>query len=167
VFGELLDMSVQHAGVQFKMVDGSRVPFSKQKNTQVVTVTTNPKTFILDTFLYLAKQQGLENPQLSPLLVQNTGADVANMKIQSLVQGMKGFAASAEANGMFGKTDLAGFTNSADFLNKFWQRYQEKAMIDIQGKKRDKAQTPDAIARADNDRKKILQGLKMVQGYFQ
>ena len=39
-------------------------------------------------------------------------------------------------------------------------------MIDIQGKKRDKAQTPDAIARAEEYRKKILQGLKMVKGYF-
>ena len=40
-------------------------------------------------------------------------------------------------------------------------------MIDVEGKKRDKASTPDAIARAENDRKKILQGLKTVQGYFQ
>jgi len=67
---------------------------------------------------------------------------------------------------MFGKTDLANFSSAGDFLNKFWQRYEEKAMIDIQGKKRDKAQTPDAVARAEEDRKKILQGLKMVKGYF-
>ena len=166
VFGELLDMSIQHAGVQLKVVDGQRVPFSKQKDTQVVTVTTSPETFILDTFMYLAQQQGLEQPQVSPMLKQFPGNNIEDVKINKLVQGMKGFAASAEANGMFGKTDLANFSSAGDFLNKFLQRYEEKAMIDIQGKKRDKAQTPDAIARAEEDRKKILQGLKMVKGYF-
>ena len=64
------------------------------------------------------------------------------------------------------KGDLKNFSGSEDFLNKFWQRYQEKAMIDVQGKKRDKAQTPAAIARAESDKQKILQGLTTVQGYF-
>ena len=53
-----------------------------------------------------------------------------------------------------------------DFIGKFWQRYEEKAQIDIAGKKRDKAQTPEAKARAEQDRQKIQQGLDMVQGLF-
>lgn len=166
VFGELLDMSVQHAGVQLKIVDGQRVPFSKQKNTQVVTVTTSADTFILDTFVYLAQQQGIQDASISPLLKQFPGNDIADVKISKLVQGMKGFAASAQANSMFGRSDLSKFTSSEDFLNKFYQRYEQKAMIDVAGQKRDKAQTPDAIARADQDRKKILQGLNTVKGYF-
>ena len=39
-------------------------------------------------------------------------------------------------------------------------------MIDVAGKKRDKAQTPEAIARAEQDRQKILAGLKQVKAYF-
>jgi hypothetical protein len=39
-------------------------------------------------------------------------------------------------------------------------------MIDIAGKKRDKATTPDAVARANADREKIQQGLNMVKGLF-
>jgi hypothetical protein len=39
-------------------------------------------------------------------------------------------------------------------------------MIDVAGKTRDKAQTPDAIARANADREKILKGLDMVKGLF-
>ena len=167
VFGELMDMSIQHAGVQLKMVDGERVPFSKQKDVEVVTVTTDPMKFILDTFKYLAQQQGINKPRIHPMLKQFSGNDINDVRIEKLVNGIKGFAISAEANGMFGNGDLAKFGSAADYLNTFWNRYKEKAMIDIEGKKRDKAATPDAIARAENDRNKILQGLSMVQGYFQ
>ena len=52
VLGELLDMSIQHAGVQLKVIDGAHVPFSKQKGTETVTVTTNPETFLLDILKY-------------------------------------------------------------------------------------------------------------------
>lgn len=166
VFGELLDMSIQHAGVQLKVIDNERVPFSKQKDTQVITVTTNPESFILDTFKYLAKQQGIDKPRIVPALKTYGGVQIEQVSIKNLVQGMKAFAASAEANDMFGKGDLKNFSSAADFLNKFWNRYQEKAMIDVAGKKRDKAQTPAAVARAESDKQKILQGLETVQGYF-
>lgn len=167
VLGELMDMSIQHAGVQLKTVDGEQVPFSKQKGVEVVTVTTSPKTFILDTFNWIAQQQGIKSPKVHSLLKQYPGADIDNAKIANLVNGVKGFAASAEANGLFGQGPLTKYSSASDFLSAFWNRYEEKAMIDVQGKKRDKAQTPDAIARAENDRKKILQGLETVRGYFQ
>jgi hypothetical protein len=166
VFGELMDLSVQHAGVQLKIQDGQHVPFSKQKDTEVVTVTTNPATFILDTFVYLAKQQGINRPRISPELKQFSGNDINDVKIAKLVAGMKGFAQSCEANDMFGKGALSRYSSASDFVQAFWNRYQEKAMIDVAGKKRDKAQTPDAVARAENDREKILTGLNMVKGLF-
>ena len=166
VFGELLDMSIQHAGVQLKVVDDQRVSFSKQKDTKVVTVTISPETFILDTFLYLAQQAGIKSPRVDQMLKKFPGNNIEDVKIQNMVRGVKGFADSAEENNMFGRGDLANFSNAQDFMQKFWQRYEEKAMIDVAGKKRDKAQTPDAIARAENDRNKILQGLAQVKGYF-
>ena len=166
VLGELLDLSIQHAGVQLKVQDGSHVPFSKQKDTQVITVTTNPDTFIYDTFKYEAQQLGIKNPKIDPMLKQFPGNDINNVKISNLVNGVKGFARSCEINKMFGHGDFANFTDAQDFINKFWQRYNEKAQIDIAGKKRDKATTPDAIARAKSDREKIQQGLDMVQGLF-
>lgn len=167
VLGELLDISIQHAGVQLKVQAGQHVPFSKQKDVEVVTVTTNPETYILDLFNYEAQQLGIKNPQISPLLKKFPGNDINDVKISKLVNGVKGFAQSAQVNKMFGHGDFAGFTSADDFMQKFWQRYEEKAMIDIAGKKRDKAQTPDAIARANADREKIQQGLDMVKGYFQ
>lgn len=165
VLGELLDISIQHAGVQLKVIDDQHVPFSKQKGTTTVTVTTNPETYILDLFRYEAKQMGVA-PKISPLLKQFPGNDINDVKISKLVNGVKGFAQSAEASGMMGQGDFAKFTSAQDFMQQFWARYNEKAQIDIAGKKRDKAQTPDAIARANADREKIQQGLDMVQGYF-
>jgi len=166
VFGELLDLSIQHAGVQLKVVDGQHVPFSKQKGTEIKTVTTDPETFILDTFVYIAREQGINNPKIGPLLKQNAGNDINNVKISRLVNGIKGFAQSCEINKIFGRGELANYTDAADFINKFWERYNEKAQIDIAGKKRDKATTPEAQARAEQDRLKIQQGLDMVREYF-
>jgi hypothetical protein len=165
VLGELLDISIQHAGVQLKVIDNQHVPFSKQKGTQVVTITTNPSTYILDLFNYEAQQQGVQ-PRIDSLLKQFPGNDLNDVKIAKLVNGVKGFARSAEASGMMGQGDFANFSSAQDFIQQFWQRYEEKAMIDIAGKKRDKAQTPDAIARAEQDRQKIQQGLDMVRGLF-
>jgi len=168
VTGELLDMSIQHAGVQLKVVDNQRVSFSKQKDTQTVTVTTNPNTWLLDIFKYEVQQAGgdLGLVKVDPLLKQNTGSDINNIKISILVNGVKGLARSFEMNNMFGQGNLAKFASADDFLSQFVRRYEEKAMIDVQGKKRDKAETPQAIARAEEDKKKILSGLEMVKGLF-
>ena len=101
-----------------------------------------------------------------PALKTYGGVRIEQVNIENMVRGVKAFAASAEANNMFGQGDLKKYSSAEDFLNKFLQRYEEKAMIDVQGKKRDKAQTPAAIARAESDKQKILQGLETVQGYF-
>ena len=167
VLGELLDMSIQHAGVQLKVADGQRVSFSKQKNVELITVTINPKTFIYDIFQYEAQQiLGQKSANLDDLLRQYPGNDITDVKISKLVNGVKGLANSFEQNKMFGKGNLARFSNAADFLNKFLTRYEEKANIDINAAKRDKAETPEAKARAAEDRKKVQQGLDMVKSLF-
>jgi hypothetical protein len=166
VLGELLDMSIQHAGVQLKVVDGQHVPFSKQKDTTTVTVTTNPETFILDIFNYEAKQLGVKRPKIDTALKQFPGNDVEDVKIFKLVNGIKGFARSCELNNMFGQGNLAKFNSASDFIKDFWRRYEEKAMMDISNKKRDKAATPQARARAESDRQKVKQGVETVKGYF-
>jgi hypothetical protein len=166
VLGDLLDLSIQHAGVQLKVVDGQHVPFSKQKDTQVVTVSTDPERFIYDIFTYEAKQLGIKNPQLDTLIKQFPGNDINDVKISKLVKGVQGLALSFELNNMYGQGDLSKFSSAEDFINKFLERYTEKAMIDINAKKRDKAATPEAQARAEADKQKVQSGLDIVRGYF-
>lgn len=164
--GEILDMSIQHAGVQLKVVDDQHVPFSKQKGTKTITVTTSPETFLLDMFKYEAKQLGVNQPAVDDLLKQYPGNDVNDVRIEKIANGIKGLARSFEINGMYGQGDLANFASAADFVSKFVARYEEKAMLDVNAKKRDKAATPQAIARAEDDRNKVLAGLQKVKGYF-
>ena len=166
VLGELLGMSIQHAGVQIKTQNGQQVPFSKQKDVKVQTLTKSPKTFIYDIFQFEATRILGKPANVDPLLRDNPGADISNMKIAILVNGVKGLANSFEQNGMFGRGSLGGFSSAQDFLAKFAQRYEEKAMEDINAKKRDKAETPEAKARAAADRSKVQQGLDMVKSLF-
>ena len=170
VLGELLDMSIQHAGVQLKVQAGQRVSFSKQKDVEVKTITIDPENYIMDIFRYeyehITGRPVNSQVYIDPLLKDNPGNNPLEVKISRLVQGVRGFARSCQKNGLFGQGDLAKFESAQDFVRQFWQRYEEKAMIDVAGKKRDKAQTPDAIARANSDREKILQGLATVKGYF-
>lgn len=161
VLGELLGMSIQHAGVQLKVRDGQQVAFTQRKDTEVVTVTTNPKTFVADILKYLKKDAIID-----PLLKQYPGVNTDEVKISYLVNAVKGLAKSFEVNNMYGQGPLAEFTSAEDFLSKFWARYSEKAMNEINSAKRDKASTPEAIARAEEDKRKVLQGLEMVKGLF-
>ena len=170
VLGELLGMSIQHAGVQLKTIDGVQVPFSKQKGTEVVTLTINPASFIYDIFRYEYQQItgnrfGKDTP-IDPLLVRFRGNDISDVKISKLANGIKGLARSFEMNGMFGKGNLAKFASAQDFIDQFVARYEEKAMLDVNAKKREKAETPEAKARAESDKQKVLQGLAMVKGLF-
>ena len=170
VLGEMLMMSIQHAGVQFKERGGQKLPYTKtRKDYNLVTLTTDVTHFVRDIFDHeyeLITGRDPSTAKVDPLLANHPGSDLEDIKISNLVNAVKGLAGSFEANGMYGKGDLAGYANATDFLNKFWAIYEGKAMKDINASKRDKAETPEAKARAQADKDKILKGLKMVKGLF-
>lgn len=166
--GELLDLSIQHAGVQAKIMDKKRVPFSKRAGVQLVTISSDPETWIYDVFKNEVQDMGIniEDAIVDPLLMQNTGVNVDNVKIETLAKGIIGMAKSFENNNMFGKGSLTKFTSADDFLNKWWNHYQQKAIESMNATKYNKASTPNAIARAQADKEKITKGLETVKGYF-
>jgi hypothetical protein len=167
VLGELLMMSIQHSGVQFKVRDNVKQPYTTtRKDYQLVTISTNVESFVMDIFKHLAELQNINEPKVDPLLKQHPGSDINNVKISNLVNAVKGLAKSFEINNMYGKGDLANYANSDDFIRSFKQLYTAKAEKDINAAKRDKAETPQAKARADDDRQKVAQGLEMVMGLF-
>jgi hypothetical protein len=167
VLGELLTMSIQHSGVQFKVRDQVKQPYSTtRKNYELVTISTDIENFVMDIFKHLAELQGIESPKVDPLLNKHPGSDIKDVKISNLVNAVKGLANSFEINNMYGKGDLSNYSNKVDFINAFKQLYTAKAEKDINAVKRDKAETPQAKARADDDRQKVAQGLSMVMGLF-
>lgn len=167
VLGEMLTMSIQHAGVQYKARDGMKQPYSTtRKNYTLHTITTDPETFVMDIFKHEAELQGISNPKIDPLLNKHPGKNLKDVKVSNLVNAVKGLARSFEINGMYGKGDLSSYSTANDFISKFWELYQAKAVKDIEAKKRDKAITPEAKARAEADKEKIIKGLEYVRKAF-
>ena len=167
VLGELLTMSIQHAGVQFKVRDNVKQPYTTtRKNYELVTVSTDIENFVSDIFKHEAELQGISKPKIDRLLQQHPGANIQVIKINDLVNAVQGLAKSFELNDMYGKGDLSNYSSSDEFIRSFKELYIKKAEKDIGAAKRDKAETPEAKARAEDDRKKVAQGLKMVLGLF-
>ena len=83
-----------------------------------------------------------------------------------MVNAVKGLARSFALNDMYGKGDLASHDSADSFVSAFKQLYTQKAEKDIMAVKRDKAETPEARARAESDRQKVAQGLETVLGMF-
>jgi hypothetical protein len=168
VLGELLDLSIQHAGVQYKTIDGQQVPFAKQKGTVLHTITADPNTFIYDIFCHyyqlITGKPGI-TAQLDALLHYNKG-NGSDAKIIWLAKGIQGMAHSFELNSMYGKGILRSFTDADDFIQQFWIVYEGKAQGDVAAAKRDKAATLRAIERAAADRARILDGLDKVKLMF-
>jgi len=167
VLGEMLTMSIQHSGVQYKLRGQQKMPYiSTRKDYELVTLTTDIENFVMDIFQHEAQLQGIRKPQIDPLLKKHPGSNIQDVKIANLVNAVKGFAQSCERNDMFGKGDLAQYSSAQDFLDKFWQLYEAKAQKDINAPKRLKAETPEARARAADDIKKIEAGLDQVHRMF-
>lgn len=169
VLGELLDMSIQHAGVQMKTIDGQHVPFAKQKGVTVHTISADPTRFLSDIFRHEVRSirgDTGEEPAVDPRLTAHPGIDPGNVQISDMVDGIKGLAASMQQAGLFGHGNLADYADAGEFLARFMERYEGKAMGDIASSKRSKADTPEAKARAEADRKKVLDGLHLVKDLF-
>lgn len=167
VLGELLTMSIQHSGVQYKLRNGIKQPYkTTRKDYELVTLTTDIETFVYDIFMHLAKEQNITDPKVDQMLIDHPGNDCANIKIENLVKAIVGLGRSCELNGMFGHGDLIKYTNTKDFIDAFALLYIKKANADLTSSKRDKATTPLALQRAEQDRDNVTQGLYNVLGKF-
>lgn len=170
VLGEMLRMSIQHSGVQYKVRDGEKQPYSTtRKNYELVTLTTDIENFVREIFNHEYTSiigSDIDKAKIDRLLLQHPGSDINQVKIANLVNAVKGLARSFALNKMYGKGDLSHYTSAEDFLQQFWTLYEAKAMKDITAGKRDKAETPEAKARAEEDKIKILSGLATVKQLF-
>lgn len=168
--GEVMDMSIQHAGVQMKIKNGSPINFQRGRTfDEIKTFSTNIETFALDMFngLYQLMFPESGTPKVSPLLKQNPGVDVKNIRAERLVNAIKGLADSFEMNDMFGRFNLSKFSNKQEFISAFLQHYEKKTIDAAGSTKFDKAATPQAIARAEDAKQKLMQGLAKIKTMFQ
>lgn len=168
VLSTLMNLSIQSSGVQYREKDGIRVAYTTSKD-KPKTISLDINNFIKDIFNFEYKRMTSKDPsqaKIDPLLEKFPGINTNQVKISDFVNGVKGLARSFEMNGMFGKDILAPYNSAEEFLNKFISNYEAKAINATKAKKMDKAETPEAKARAEADRKKILDGLAMVKKLF-
>jgi len=161
--GELLNMSIQQAGVQYKLVDNNRMPFAKTRaDYELKTLSTNIKTFILDIFEHETKVNNKEGAQPSATLRANPGV-LANkpeeITIDHLVKGLEGLAQSFEENNMFGQGTLKAYPSKQEFLDKFFSIYKEKVDINLASSKREKV----SEEKANADKQTIMNGFNIVR----
>ena len=170
VLGQLMNMSIQHGGVEYKERDGVKQPYTAtRKNYVLKNASTNIEQFILDILRHEYHDitgQDSSQAQVDPLLAQNPGVDVKNPNIERLAQGIQGLARSFELNQLYGKKDLAPYASAQDFLRAFLERYNTKSQEAISATKFDKAETPAAQARAQRDKERIAQGTQRVNQMF-
>jgi len=170
VLGQLMNMSIQHGGVEYKERDGVKQPYTAtRKNYVLKNASTNIEQFILDILRHEYHDITGQDPaqaQVDPLLAQNPGMDVKNPNIERLARGIQGLARSFELNQLYGKKDLAPYASAQDFLRAFLERYNTKSQEAISATKFDKAETPAAQARAQRDKERIAQGTQRVNQMF-
>lgn len=170
--GEIMDMSVQHAGVQMKILDDQPVNFQRgRKFDRIATLSKDISNFGMDVLTNLYR---MIHPDLAPgdmvidpELRAHPGLNKEKPAVADLVAMIRGLANSFEANDMYGRFNLKGFTGAQDFVAKFLQHYEGKAAEAMAATKFDKAETPDAKARAQDAKDKLAQGVQLIRKLFQ
>lgn len=166
VLGDLLGLSIQHAGVQYKERNGERLPFARTlKNYQLRTISTQIDHFVREIFDHEYQAITGQDPstaKVDPALAQNPGVDLDNPNIARLARAIQGLARSFELNGMYGQGSLQNYQSADQFVQTFLDRYTAKSAEAAGAAKFDKAVTPAAQARAQSDREAIAQGTQRV-----
>lgn len=158
---ELLNLSISVHGVQAKIRDGQPVSFRQSKNTQLATVSKNPKTWALDILHFYYDLSGSQAPlQITDELRLHSGMNPENIKISDNVAAVKALAANLELNGLLGSGALSHIADYSDFMNQLHEIYNNKITAAINSSKFDKGDPAQVAA----DREKLQKGLDMVLG---
>ena len=163
VLGELISVSIQSQGAQVKIRDGEPAPYARtRKYDELVTITTDIGRFGLDIAEWMAKQMGISDPEISSRLSKHPGLQRGNVRIEDLIRMVQGMAETFELNGMWGKYNLADYSNQQEFMTAFQERFAAKTDAAMNAKKYDKAETPAALAMVKRNRDKLQKGLDLV-----
>ena len=174
VLSELLTVNLQHSGVQYKTAKtgGLRQKFDSLKKGQydLGEISYDVETFVLDILKDEHQAFGQGELEIDPLLERYPGVqtvdNIEDLRIQPLVNAIKGLARSFELNDLYGKGNLSKFSSAEDFIQKFKKLYALKANYAATNKKFDKAETPELKAHVQRKQEKIHNGLEYVMMLF-
>ena len=137
--GEALSISIGGGhGVQVKTQNGKIVPFRTGKDTELNTITINPKTWAIDIISYFNCTQVSKRLRAYPGMLEE-------IRIADIINSIIGIAETLELNNKLPST----FTNKDEMLNSIRATYLNKINAVVNSTKFDKAETPEAIAKAE------------------
>lgn len=149
--GEVLNLSIGGGhGIQAKTQAGKLVPFKTVKDVVLTTITNNPKTWAMD----IAKYFGCK--KLSPRLKSYPGL-IGEVRVADIINSIRGIAETLELNGR---------GNAIDILGKVKNIYLGKIDAAINSSKFDKAQSPAAIAKAQQTKEMLAMKSKNFAALF-
>ena len=163
--GEILKMSIQHAGVQMKTVDGMPVPFTSRKDITLNTLSTDIENFGMDMLkaAYQGVHGSLDGMKVAIGLKNYPGLKKDDIKISDLAEMVKGLAQSFTANDLYGKYILQDFGSEQEFLDAYWNRISVKAGESSNSPKFAKASTAAELAKVKDIQGQIAKGLALVK----
>lgn len=163
---EVLKLSIGSVGVQAKEKDGEMVPFKVLKVDRVHTLTTDIGKFALDIATKLGERDKVEGFRVSPMLKSHPGMKREHIQIKDLAQSIKGIGQTFKLNNMFGKGALKHISSYDDFIGQIRDVYLKKTEEAASASKFNKAETEDAIRRANETKQLLLNKSKEIAQYL-
>ena len=163
---EVLKLSIGSVGVQAKEKDGEMVPFKVLKVDKVHTLTTDIGKFALDIATKLGERDKVEGFRVSPMLKSHPGMKREHIQIKDLAQSIKGIGQTFKLNDMFGKGSLKNISSYEDFIGQIRDVYLKKTEEAASATKFNKAETEDAIRRANETKQLLLNKSKEIVQYL-
>lgn len=155
---EALNLSISDLGIQIKKSGDAIVPFSKQKDVEVINITTDKRRWALD----LVRFFGCGN--IDPLLKRYPGMG-EEITIDQLVGSIVGIAKTLELNDRLSASGI-NYNTAADLISSIKTIYLGKIDKVINSSKFDKASTPEAQALAEKTKKTLRDGSAAIAHVF-
>ena len=141
---EAMGISIGAHGVQAKTVNGELVPFRTVKGAELHTISSNRDSWAVD----IAKFFGAK--KISPLLAKYPGL-MGEVKVADIVNSIKGIASSL---------------NRPEIIEDAKRIYLEKISKVANSSKFDKAQTPQAVEKAEHTKELLSSKSAQIASLF-
>jgi len=133
---EALNLSISDLGVQIKTANGQIVPFSKQKDVEIVTISTNSQQWAADIAKYFGSKQ------IDPMLARYPGMG-QEITLEQIVGSIIGIARTLELNNRLAASGNA-YASAEDLLSRIQEIYLSKIEKVASSSKFEKAASPEA-----------------------
>jgi hypothetical protein len=160
-FGDLLHISMGPNGVFAKEKGGELVPTRTLKPDKVHDISLNISTFAHDIVQFISKRAGKD--AVIDKAVLKAGMNKDDIKASDLAALIKGTGRTFEKNDLFGKPGpLKHIPDYDSFIDRIKMIYIEKNAKAALDAKFDKAETPEAKARAEATKDALTNKAKQV-----